>query len=308
MSSNSSSAAVRMPSKRPSPAELAQAYTQEGLSLRKCAARFGISPVTAAQMLRDAGETIRPPGAAPAQVDRAALARAYRQEGWSLSQCGVTFGISATTAARIIRDAGVTVRPARRPAARVDPIKLARAYQARSLNQCGTAFGITARTAARILRDAGVTIRSGRDLQPNVDPDELAQAYQEWGWSIRKCAAEFGISTAVVSRTLREANVLRRPAGPRPAAIDPAELARAYQHQGLASCADQFATSVHTIRRLLQAQGVPIRPASTRVGRGGAEAQQSLPTAGSGEAGQRAGGAAGQDLRVRKAIGDVAAA
>lgn len=187
-----------------------------------------MSPRTAARILRDAGETIRKPGAPPAQVDRAALARAYLEQGWSL-------------------------------------------------NQCGTAFGIAARTAARILRDAGVTIRPGRDPHPDVDPAELTQAYREREWSIRKCAAEFGISTAAVSRTLREANVPRRPPGPQPVAIDPAELARAYQHRGLASCAEQYVTSVYTIRRLLQDQGMPIRPAGTRVGQGGVGAQQALP-------------------------------
>jgi hypothetical protein len=135
-----------------------------------------MSPRTAARILRGAGETIRKPGAPAAQVDRAALARAYLELGWSL-------------------------------------------------NQCGVAFGIAARTAARILRDAGVTIRQGRDPEPDVDPAELIQAYREREWSIRKCAAEFGISTAAMSRTLREQCAPAAP-GPRPVAIDPAELAR----------------------------------------------------------------------------------
>jgi transposase-like protein len=268
-----------------------------------------MSPRTAAQMLRDAGETLRSPGAPPALVDRAALARAYAEQGWNLSQCAAAFGISATTAATIVHEAGVTVRPASRPAARVDPVELARAYENGSLTQCGIAFGLTARTAGRILRDAGVAVRSGREPRPDVDSDELAQAYQERGWSIRRCSAEFGISTAAVSRGLSEANVPRRPAGPRPVVIDPGELADAYRRQGLASCAEQFATSVYTVRRLLQAQDVPIRPVGTRASGGDAEdAQQALPAAAGGEVSQRTIDATGQKTAVRNSIGSVAAA
>jgi pyruvate/2-oxoglutarate dehydrogenase complex dihydrolipoamide acyltransferase (E2) component len=95
-------------------------------------------------------------------VDRAELAAAYEQ-GASLRACGRRFGISPPAVARLLREDGARIRPARSRRSRVDAAALAAAYAAgQTLAECGQGAGISAPTAARILREHGVTIRPAR--------------------------------------------------------------------------------------------------------------------------------------------------
>lgn len=96
-------------------AALAAAY-ERGESLRRCAARFGISHPVVARLLREHGVTIRPFRPYKSRAGPAALAAAYAA-GKTLVECGQEAGISGPTVARVLREHGVVLRRAcRRPA------------------------------------------------------------------------------------------------------------------------------------------------------------------------------------------------
>jgi transcriptional regulator with XRE-family HTH domain len=88
------------------------AYRDRQLTLKQCAAMFGVSRTTIMKFLAAEGVAVRRPGR---DLDERAVAAAYRDEGLSLHQCAVCFGISERRVAAVLDRQGVPRRPVGRP-------------------------------------------------------------------------------------------------------------------------------------------------------------------------------------------------
>jgi lambda repressor-like predicted transcriptional regulator len=93
-------------------AAVAAAYRDRQLTLKQCAAMFGVSRTTIMKFLAAEGVTVRRPGR---DLDERAVAAAYRDEGLSLHQCAVRFAISERRVAAVLDRQGVARRPVGRP-------------------------------------------------------------------------------------------------------------------------------------------------------------------------------------------------
>jgi predicted DNA-binding protein (UPF0251 family) len=202
-------------------------------------------------------------------------AAALYEAGLSLGECGRRLGAGYTATARVLREAGVTIRPPGPP--RVpgpDPAEAALLYEAgHSLEECARKLGVSSFLLTRTLREHGVAIRLPRPVRRPVTAADAARLYQA-GHTLDGSARELGVSRATVARLLRAAGVPLRPPGPRPP--DQAAAIRLYEAgHTLADCGRQLGTSRTTIARLLHAAGIPLRPPGsyrTRPGPGPAEA------------------------------------
>ncbi len=91
-------------------AEIRAAYDSP-MSVRECAAKFGLYSGTITRAIRAAGGTIRAKGPVPRTADPAAVERAYVGQGKTLREISREFGISERVASRILREeAGVELR------------------------------------------------------------------------------------------------------------------------------------------------------------------------------------------------------
>jgi transposase len=81
---------------------------RSGEKIKELASIFGVHRTTAAAHLDAQGITRRGLG----QVDAAKAARLY-ETGWSSRRLGETFGVSANTVLRSLRQAGVSITPPR---------------------------------------------------------------------------------------------------------------------------------------------------------------------------------------------------
>jgi hypothetical protein len=95
-----------------SDAPLAAAYRDRQLTVRQCAAMFGVSRTTILKFLAAEGVAVRRPGR---DLDERAVAVAYRDERLSLHECAARFGISERRVATILDRQGVPRRPVGRP-------------------------------------------------------------------------------------------------------------------------------------------------------------------------------------------------
>lgn len=93
-------------------AAVATAYRDRQLSVKQCAAMFGVSRTTIMKFLAAEGVTVRRPGR---NLDERAVAAAYRDERLSLHECAVRFGISERRVAAVLDRQGVPRRPVGRP-------------------------------------------------------------------------------------------------------------------------------------------------------------------------------------------------
>ena len=93
-------------------AAVASAYRDRQLTLKQCAAMFGVSRTTIMKFLAAEGVAVRRPGR---DLDERAVAAAYRDERLSLHQCAVRFGISERRVAAVLDRQGVPRRPVGRP-------------------------------------------------------------------------------------------------------------------------------------------------------------------------------------------------
>jgi len=93
-------------------AAVAVAYRDRQLTLKQCAAMFGVSRTTIMKFLAAEGVAVRRPSR---DLDECAVAVAYRDERLSLHECAVRFGISARRVAAILDRQGVPRRPVGRP-------------------------------------------------------------------------------------------------------------------------------------------------------------------------------------------------
>jgi predicted DNA-binding protein (UPF0251 family) len=191
------------------------------------------------------------------------------EAGHSIGECARRLGAGYDATARVLREAGVAIRPpGPPPAPGPDPAEAALLYEAgHSLEGCARKLGVSVHILTRALRENGVAIRPPRPARPPVTAADAAALY-EAGHTLDGCARELGVSRATVARLLRAAGVKIRPPGPRPP--DQAAAIRLYEAgHTLHSCAGQLGTSRTTIARLLHAAGVSLRPPGSRRARPG---------------------------------------
>jgi transcriptional regulator with XRE-family HTH domain len=93
-------------------AAVATAYRDRRLTLKQCAAMFGVSRTTIMKFLAAEGVAVRRPGR---DLDERAVAAAYQDEWLSLHECAVRFGISERRVAAVLDRQGVPRRPVGRP-------------------------------------------------------------------------------------------------------------------------------------------------------------------------------------------------
>jgi Uncharacterised protein family (UPF0175) len=93
-------------------AAVATAYRDRQLTLKQCAAMFGVSRTTIMKFLAAEGVAVRRPGR---DLDERAVAVAYHDERLSLHECAVRFSISERRVAAVLDRQGVPRRPVGRP-------------------------------------------------------------------------------------------------------------------------------------------------------------------------------------------------
>jgi len=98
------------------PAAVAAAYRDQLMTVKQCAAMFGVSRTTIMKFLAAEGVGLRRPGG---DVDDQAVVTAYRDEGLSLQDCARRFGISQRRVAATLERRGVPRRPVGRPPRRL---------------------------------------------------------------------------------------------------------------------------------------------------------------------------------------------
>ena len=93
-------------------AAVTAAYRDRELTLKQCAAMFGVSRTTIMKFLAAEGVAVRRPGR---DLDERAVVTAYRDDRLSLHECAVRFGISERRVAAVLDRQGVPRRPVGRP-------------------------------------------------------------------------------------------------------------------------------------------------------------------------------------------------
>jgi transposase len=181
------------------------AYRDEGLSIKECIRRAGVSRETVHTILDGAGIHRDPRRRAlRTAVDRRALAKAYR-EGMSLRQCAARFGIAPATVVSVLDQQREPRRRAARSVVDEDAL-LARYRTGVSVSRCAREFGISRDVAAGVLDRRGVPRHRQRS---GVDERALVAAYQQ-SLSVSECARKFGISPRTVGRMLDRHNITRQ--------------------------------------------------------------------------------------------------
>ncbi len=97
-------------------AAVAAAYRDRLVTVKQCAAMFGVSRTTIMKFPAAEGIALRRPGD---DVDEQAIVTAYRDERLSLHGCAARFGISQRRVAAVLERHGVPRRPVGRPPRRL---------------------------------------------------------------------------------------------------------------------------------------------------------------------------------------------
>jgi len=92
------------------------AYRDQSMTVKQCAAMFGVSRTTIMKFLAAEGVALRRPAG---EVDDQAVVTAYRDEGLSLHDCAERFGISQRRVAAALDRQGVPRRRVGRPPRRL---------------------------------------------------------------------------------------------------------------------------------------------------------------------------------------------
>jgi transposase len=191
------------------------------------------------------------------RVDRQAVAAAY-QQGMTIRQCAVAFGIAQATVANVLDREGVPRRRhGRVPARGVDEDALLARYRAGlSVSACAREFGISRDVATGILNRRGVPRRP----PARVNERAVVAAYQR-SRSVRECAREFGITRRTAIRVLDRHRISRTPGIRKPLSGPDVQALVAAYRSGLSvrRCADRFAIHPYQAARLLDEQGIPRR-------------------------------------------------
>ncbi len=210
-------------------AAIVQMYVSSRLSLRKTGAAIGRSAGYVARRLDAAGYDRRPassysppPGGRrtpPTAPQVTAMARAYEQ-GSSLAAVGSRYGMSDTKAGRILRDAGVQLRPRggtpgpRRPGPSVDKVRQLK-DQGLTVRETAEQLKCSESAVYEARQAAGIRGRAGRPLPP---PAQLRADYDREG-SVHALRARYHVSERRLRTALAAAGVEIGAAGRNPAAL-----------------------------------------------------------------------------------------
>ena len=217
------------------------------------------------------GEPIRRTVTGPPVPDRETLARDHHA-GVSVERLSRRHHIGASrvraelaaAGATITSDRSAAIRAGRERAASLNADDVVAAYQqpAVSVRALANRFDVSDNTIRLRLQTAGVRVRSFAELHDHIDVDRLVAAYQG-GVSARGLARQYGLDRLTIRDRLTAAGVTIRPAGgtSRSVAIDRRLVADYLAGGSLHGLARTRPVSVATIRRILIASGVTIRPA-----------------------------------------------
>jgi predicted transcriptional regulator len=253
-------------------------------------------------------------GSTPVQRDRDVWARRgrearrlYEQYG-SVREVAYRMGHRHALVVQLLREAGVRLPQRRRrdwadtqerAEAALEAVK--RYGDGATMGEIADQLGRSVDVVRRLLLAEGVELRrcGGRGKprsRPRPEPDEyrercqLAKRLYEALGSIDTVARWMGHGNAIVRRMLADAGADVPPRAPRQEWTGPEERAEVAQRAAqlyrdgatIAEAADQLGRKWHTIRKLLLAEGVNLRPSASRAkpqrGADGSEAPSGAPT------------------------------
>lgn len=215
-------------------AEIIARYATGEVGISSIASEFGIGRETVRRILVDAGVEIRKPGATIARSNwKTALTDEQHTEAADLYRSGETteqiakrYNVSPSTVNNALRRSGITLRPSggRKGYGRVaslGPDLAARYVTGESIKSIAASIGASPNAVRMVVRDQGVTIRSSADEQRG----KPGKALRVWS----------------------DAEI--------------ADVARCYEAgMSINNIARRHSSSDKTIRPLLEAQGITIRP------------------------------------------------
>jgi transposase len=157
---------------RVSQAELRRLYEQERLTPAEIGVRVGRSGRTIRVWLQQAGIPLGPHRERPRRHPPPAttdLRRCYYQEGLTAAELAARYGVSASTARRWLRDAGIPRRAAGRRSRAPSGQQLRHLYQDQGLSttQIAQRYGVRQQTAHAWLRAAAIPLRPAGQPRPD---------------------------------------------------------------------------------------------------------------------------------------------
>jgi transposase len=161
-------------SRRVSQAELRRLYEHERLTPAEIGARVGRSGRTVRVWLQQAGIALRPYRERPRRHRPPAdteLRRCYDEEGLTAAQLAARYKVSASTARRWLRDAGIPRRVPGRRSRAPSGQELRQLYQDKGLSttQIAQRYGVRQQTAHTWLRAAKIPLRpTGQPARANT--------------------------------------------------------------------------------------------------------------------------------------------
>jgi DNA-directed RNA polymerase specialized sigma24 family protein len=214
-------------------------------------------------------------------IPPATLIDDYRTAG--LANLAARYGVAKETVRHALVEAGVTIRAQGDRSKPLDDAAILHAYeQGATLDALGVKHGVDHATIARRVELAGGTLRAGSRVP--VDVDEIVRRYAD-GFSTETIAEVLEVSPQTVTRRLLDAGVKLRPRGAKPNGVPspvrdslPArEVVLRYEFGwSLEDLAAEYGVSHPTIKALLVREGVEMRKAGTRGGRGRADREGRL--------------------------------
>ncbi|MFO7959535.1 MAG: hypothetical protein R6U94_01140, partial [Nitriliruptoraceae bacterium] len=199
-------------------------------------------------------------------VDIEQLRRLYVEEQRTTGEIADRVGMSSAQVWRLLTRAGVRMRQ-RGVRPRLGEEELRRWYQDEGLST----LEIARRTGMSSSGVLGALVRAGIPRRPlagpelPIDDQTLERLYVTERVELEELAARFEVAPWAVRRRLREAGIVR-PSGPPPGGDRPMpphdELERQYveAQATLSELAARYEVAAPTVRRWLQACGIPVRP------------------------------------------------
>ena len=200
-------------------ADTLREIVQAGGTAAAIAREYGVSPMTAARWLAEAGLLGADPG-----VDPVLLRELYVDRQLTTREVAAELGINRGRVIRALAAAGIgrrprSVRPPRGARAAVTDTALAEVYhrQRMTIAQAATHFGVSDEYLRRRIAEAGLTRRPGTfaprsPWSPQVLQAKAVQLYGT-GMTMRQVGARLGVSSGTVSQALHAAKVPVRPGG-----------------------------------------------------------------------------------------------
>jgi transposase len=162
---------------RVSQAELRRLYEQERLTPAEIGVRVGRSGRTIRVWLQQAGIPLGPHRERPRRHPPPAttdLRHCYHQKGLTAAELAARYGVSASTARRWLRDAGLPRRVPGRRSRAPSGQELRRLYQDQGLSttQIAQRYGVRQQTAHRWLRAAQIPLRPAGSIARPSQPSQ----------------------------------------------------------------------------------------------------------------------------------------